>query len=318
MQRTNIWINSTNPPSSKRGFEQDLLRTLKSSQSLQLCSRSPFNKYEFQALCEIIILKPSLDGYYVDARHVSDRRMRLHFLGLHFSHFLTLISSFWSPSSFLYWYFGDLWNIHWVRHPPSCILNLAPNPLAHHHHHHHPHHHHRHHHCQSLCPKKAFAIGPRLQLASSPSLHPIIVRSPISHFLNQDSWSPKIWFGAIFGFFSKPVRGAIIGKEKIYFRGSRQIGPRADLAAYWAPHFLGPNLPFSGKLGPGKSGAGKQAPANWAPANWAPRKFGCGKLSPCISYICIGRFWQTILLLAMDRPLRGGSGGVAGGSGNDF
>ena len=35
-------------------------------------------------------------------------------------------------------------------------------------------------------------------------------------------------------------------------RGSRQIGPLADLPANFAPHFLGPNLPFSGKLGPGK------------------------------------------------------------------
>ena len=274
MQRTNIWINSTNPPSSKRGFEQDLLRTLKSSQSFKLCSRSPFNKYEFQALCEIIILKPSLDGYYVDARHVSDRRMRLHSLGLHFSHFLTLISSFWSPSSFLYWYFGDLWNIHWVRHPPSCILNLAPNPLAHHHHHHHPpphhpHHHHRHHHCQSLCPKKAFAIGPRLQLASSPSLHPIIVRSPISHFLNQDSWSPKIWFGAIFGLFFKPVRGAIIGKEKFTFEVLGKLGP-APIWRHIGPHtFWGPICRFL---------------ANWAPANQEPgsrpRQIGHRQIEP--------------------------------------
>ena len=70
--------------------------------------------------------------------------------------------------------------------------------------------------------------------------------------------------------------------------GSRQIGPLADLAANWAPHFLGPNLPFLGKLGPGKLGPGRLgplaadwAPANWAPADWAPwRQIGPQQIGP--------------------------------------
>ena len=53
----------------------------------------------------------------------------------------------------------------------------------------------------------------------------------------------------------------MIGSRQI---GPRQIGPRpieplADLAANWAPHFMGPNLPFFGKLGPGKLGPGHMA-----------------------------------------------------------
>jgi len=65
--------------------------------------------------------------------------------------------------------------------------------------------------------------------------------------------------------------------------GPRQIGPLADLAANWAPHFLGPNLPFFGKLGPGKLGplAANWAPANWAPADWAPwRQIGPRQIGP--------------------------------------
>ena len=38
--------------------------------------------------------------------------------------------------------------------------------------------------------------------------------------------------------------------------GSWKIEPLADLVANWAPHFLGPNLPFF--------------LANWAPENWPP------------------------------------------------
>ena len=64
-----------------------------------------------------------------------------------------------------------------------------------------------------------------------------------------------------------------IGPRQI---GPRQIGPLADLAAYWAPHFLGPNLPFFGKLGPGRLGP--------LAANWAPWKFCRSKLGP-------GKFW---------------------------
>ena len=65
-----------------------------------------------------------------------------------------------------------------------------------------------------------------------------------------------------------------IGPRQI---GPRHIGPLVDLTANWAPHFLGPNLPFFGKLGPRKLGPlaanwalEKWAPADWAPANWAP------------------------------------------------
>ena len=87
-----------------------------------------------------------------------------------------------------------------------------------------------------------------------------------------------------------------IGPRQI---GPRQIGPLADLAANWAPHFLGPNLPFFGKSGPGRLGPlaanwapANRAPADWAPwrqigplgnfvaANWAPWKFCCDKLGP--------------------------------------
>ena len=87
-----------------------------------------------------------------------------------------------------------------------------------------------------------------------------------------------------------------IGPRQI---GPWQIGPLTDLAANWAPHFLGPNLPFFGKSGPGRLGPlaanwapANRAPADWAPwrqigplgnfvaANWAPENFGCGKLGP--------------------------------------
>ena len=71
-----------------------------------------------------------------------------------------------------------------------------------------------------------------------------------------------------------------IGPRQI---GPRQIGPLADLAANWAPHFLGPNLPFFGKSGPGRLGplAADWAPANWAPADWAPwRQIGPQQIEP--------------------------------------
>ena len=62
-----------------------------------------------------------------------------------------------------------------------------------------------------------------------------------------------------------------LGPSKIWRQiGPRQIGP-----------FLGPNLPFFGKLGPGKLGplAANWAPANWAPADWAPwRQIGPRKI----------------------------------------
>ena len=48
--------------------------------------------------------------------------------------------------------------------------------------------------------------------------------------------------------------------------GSRQIGPLADLAANWAPHFL---VPW--QIGPLENvGAQNWAPANQVPADWAP------------------------------------------------
>ena len=84
-----------------------------------------------------------------------------------------------------------------------------------------------------------------------------------------------------------PKKGLPDGSRQIGPRqiGPRQIGPLADLAANWAPHFLGPNLPFFGKSGPGRLGplAADWAPANWAPADWAPcRQIGPlgGKLGP--------------------------------------
>ena len=107
-----------------------------------------------------------------------------------------------------------------------------------------------------------------------------------------------------------------IGPRQI---GPRQIGPLANLAANWAPHFLGPNLPFFGKSGPGRLGplAADWAPANWAPADWAPcrqigprqigprqigplggklgpSKSSPGKLGPCFIFICIGYILPTI------------------------
>ena len=75
----------------------------------------------------------------------------------------------------------------------------------------------------------------------------------------------------------------VLGKLGPGRLGPRQIGPLADLAANWAPHFLGPNLPFFGKSGPGRLGplAADWAPANWAPADWAPwRQIGPQQIEP--------------------------------------
>ena len=64
-------------------------------------------------------------------------------------------------------------------------------------------------------------------------------------------------------------------KPKTGFRQIRQIrpwqiGPLADFATNWAPHFLGPNLPFWANL----------ALANWVPADWAPANLVSANCAP--------------------------------------
>ena len=186
----------------------------------------------------------------------------------------------------------------------------------------------------ALCVTYSNSTSPGLPKKSEP-MHPNAIQcsvlllstrfTPPPHVFRLSSSSSSeaaVWYGQKYGPYYPIVYGYYpIGSRQIGPRqiGPRQIGPLADLAANWAPHFLGPNLPFFGKSGPGRLGplAADWAPANWAPADWAPcrqigprqigprqigplggklgpSKSSPGKLGPCFIFICIGYILPTI------------------------